>query len=752
MGLGASRVIYSEHELTQIFQDLDRGYVYALVRTQRGDPWEPTPLESWDEYLRLFGNTVDDFTDPLVLKTGFLNGAKFIVCRILHCEDVTDKTTCTGAKSSLTIQDRGSSTLPATATGSITGPFTITGASGGSFTGTEVGPYTFGTGTADAMVIAVGYGADQTITLSGTSRTAQQVADAINAATTGLTASVVSNKITIVADSSSDSLTLKSVANDCYSVLGFTTAVYPVSAGNNSLIIAIAGQSDQTFTLTTGVRTATQVAADLSALLGGTAMAVSGKLKLTTTATSETATLQVKSASTADVTLGFTDTIVAGLQGTPVDTLTYEAKNEGEWGDAVKVYHYTSSLDSDNRFDVRITYTLQGGMNEYFANMSLDPTDEKYAPKYISERSLLVNCITENSTNPSPLNLPALNSAGEALTGGDNGLDGLTDSDWIGDETEQTGVYCINKLDMGIDIIVPGTSSDNVINEIGLMAEQAGIFVTYFQTPEGLDPMTTKDWRMGDSPYNHAAFSSDATVLEFGRPTVFDSRANTDVEIPNLGLFSACLSKNDISYGYSSAPVGYRRGRVKLVKTLDYNIEKMHGFQDLFADYGLNYLKITKDKNYAGPVFWEQNTTLLLPFINRKLNVKRFLVYFRKLMMPVLKWFIYQKNGPELWKEIDMTLEPMLRRLQDKNDIYAYHLQTDKDAYFDSSGALVGATINSGLDITQGICNVRVFVQPVMAAEIIKFDLGVTNAGVEFAQYEVLKELPGYISSFGEEN
>jgi hypothetical protein len=39
-----------------------------------------------------------------------------------------------------------------------------------------------------------------------------------------------------------------------------------------------------------------------------------------------------------------------------------------------------------------------------------------------------------------------------------------------------------------------------------------------------------------------------------------------------------------------------------------------------------------------------------------------------------------------------------------------------------------------------------------MAAEIIKFDLGVTNAGVEFANYTILQELPGYISGITEGN
>lgn len=105
-----------------------------------------------------------------------------------------------------------------------------------------------------------------------------------------------------------------------------------------------------------------------------------------------------------------------------------------------------------------------------------------------------------------------------------------------------------------------------------------------------------------------------------------------------------------------------------------------------------------------------------------------------------------------MWLEVDQTLAPILRRLIDKNDIYAAYLQTDKDAYFASDGTLRNAVINNAIDIAQGVAHIRAFIQPVMAAEIIKFDLGVTNAGVEFANYTILQELPGYISGITEGN
>ena len=75
----------------------------------------------------------------------------------------------------------------------------------------------------DKVVVAVGSGGDQTFTVTAGSKTMQQVADIINATATDFVASVNSaGKITFTAANDTDSIVVKTVANDAYAALGFT--------------------------------------------------------------------------------------------------------------------------------------------------------------------------------------------------------------------------------------------------------------------------------------------------------------------------------------------------------------------------------------------------------------------------------------------------------------------------------------------------------------------------------------------------
>ena len=93
------------------------------------------------------------------------------------------------------------------------------------------------------MLLAVGTGADQTVTLTGSNLTGIEVAGQINAATTGLTASVVDGKIKLAANNASDSLNVKAISNDLYSVLGLLEGVYAAIPGQDSLVISVDGGS-----------------------------------------------------------------------------------------------------------------------------------------------------------------------------------------------------------------------------------------------------------------------------------------------------------------------------------------------------------------------------------------------------------------------------------------------------------------------------------------------------------------------------
>lgn len=165
------------------------------------------------------------------------------------------------------------------AVGSETETFSFYAAAGGSTTTAE-GPFTFETGVSDAVKIAIGSGASQDFTLSGSAQTAAQVAAQFSAGT-GFTATAAGNTVVFQATTATDTLEIEAVANDAYTVLGLTAAVYPIVAQSNQVKVAVGSGDDQTFTLTGVDQTAAEVAAQFSAATGFTVTAEDGGIVLT---------------------------------------------------------------------------------------------------------------------------------------------------------------------------------------------------------------------------------------------------------------------------------------------------------------------------------------------------------------------------------------------------------------------------------------------------------------------------------------
>ena len=742
MGLGTARVIYSINDLSLYTDELLRGYVIALIQAERGPLWEPIMIHSWDEFERMFGRTYAGSNDPLVLKMGLLQGAKFIVIRLANCTDPSDKSTVSATKSSVTLNDRGGTPTAASIT-SDTGPFTFAAPYSGNASGDEVGPYTIATGSSDKFLVAVGAGADQTVTFTAGTRTAQNIVDEINAQTTDLTATVVDGCVKVAANTVTDDLVIKTISNNAYNVLGFTLGTYSANEGTDSLVVSVDGGADQTFTMTVGTLTAGEVAEIVNDTISGAVAAASqGCLVLTSSTTGVDSSLQVQATTTATA-LGFDNTEVIGTAGVPQPTLTFESANEGAWGNNLKIDVYDADLNPSTHFDVRVTYSLQGGMNEYFGSLSMDPEDERYVVNYINERSLLVTVTDEGSTNPAYTNRPAETVSSQTMVGGDDG-DPLTTADYIGDDLVQTGIYACDRTDLSMDIIIPGSTNISVMQALVAFCENRGEYFAHLNTPSGLDPNDAKAWRMGDTPYSHEAFNSPYAALWYGRPLCYDSRTDSRKYISNLGHLAKCIANTDTNYDYHYAPVGPRRGTVDLVEGLDFNVYDWRGYRDLFAEYQLDYLMISRDKGIEGATFWENSTTQRAASALREINVVRFLIAMRKVLVPVLRMFLFEPNHPLTWREIHRTLDPQFRLWKDKASIYDYVLQTDRDAFFDG-GVLKNAVLNSGLEIDQGIYRARALVQPTRAIRYLQFEVGVMRTGEAFSEYTELKELPGWV-------
>lgn len=192
----------------------------------------------------------------------------------------------------------------ATITGTVAQTFTIAKAT---ITGTNAETFAIVLNTSDKVSISVNGGAAQEFTLTaGPAKTAAEVA-ADFALGTGFTATVnASNHVVFTATTAGQSLEIKTIANDAYTVLGLTVSSAPVY-GNDQFSVSVNGGVDQVFSLTAGAsRTAANIVTNLAGASGFVA-SVDGSNHIVLTATTAGQSLEISAVNgDAYTTLGFT--------------------------------------------------------------------------------------------------------------------------------------------------------------------------------------------------------------------------------------------------------------------------------------------------------------------------------------------------------------------------------------------------------------------------------------------------------------
>lgn len=352
--------------------------VCAIVGTATKGPINvATYITSADQFIKTFGQPTSNSYMGYAALEFLKRGRALWVVRV--CGGSADGAPYTSAaKASKAVPGVASQ---ATVIGSNSEYFTITAATGGTHTGTEVENFTIGAGSSDAFSFDLDGGGTQSGTVAAGTYTAAQLAALLNAATTGITFEDADGKIKFTDNTTGSShyITLNAIANDMYSVLGWTEDDYYGTDGTDYLSVTLAGTGagTQTFTLTAGTRSALQVAQDINATATNfTAAADSvGRVKLVKTQSGSTETLKVNSASTADTVLGLDNATHAGSDGTTT-TLTVSAQTEGTWAN-----NYTVTIEdgtigatgATHTGSATETFTLTASNNAYSFTVDTDP-------------------------------------------------------------------------------------------------------------------------------------------------------------------------------------------------------------------------------------------------------------------------------------------------------------------------------------------------------------------------------------------
>ncbi|MEO1336863.1 MAG: phage tail protein, partial [Myxococcota bacterium] len=174
--------------------------------------------------------------------------------------------------------------------------------------------------------------------------------------------------------------------------------------------------------------------------------------------------------------------LTASSGATPADTVRVEGKDPGAHGNRLTVEVRPATSGEETAFDLRVIE--DGLIREVFVNLSMEASAERYIEQIVNNAQLGSTLI--RVTDLRLEDAPTPTSQSITLTGGNDGLTGLTDSDFVGSEAGKTGLHALDEVQDLSLLIVPGRATPAVHNAMLAYAEtkRAGSVFAILDPPD----------------------------------------------------------------------------------------------------------------------------------------------------------------------------------------------------------------------------------------------------------------------------
>lgn len=634
------------------------------------------------------------------------------------------------------------------AVGTEKGPFAITAEAAASVAGTDTAATVDVTSADKYLLVGINGGPAVEIVLSeGVGVTKAAIAAEIDAALASYGADCASpgNAITITTvEVGSDSrIEIYATSNDAYTLLGFTAGVSYGTENNKTMRVSTIDEtgtvvdfSDVTFT-EGAARTTDQMVTDLNTQFISDALPMvatnyNGYVKLSHATTGQDYGFKVTTQGASDVILGAAPTLgfeVGALNygrgsGGADNTVTFEALSEGAWGNDIEVVVTTGSAEDTFRL---LVYD-NGSLVESFDNLVGSPDQEdltngrKYYESAVNGTgadaiSKYIHIVDIKTNTAYPL------AGTYALTGGDDGLDSISDDDFIGtiNGATRTGLKIFShaeEIDVNL-IMAPGIHSASVINEMITICETRGDCMALVDPPIGLGVQQIVDWHNGATVYSdHAAFNSSYAALYWPWLETFDPAYDRYVWTPPSGHVAAAYAYSDEVSEPWFAPAGLNRGRILQVTRVEYPADQgerdtLYGNQNAINPI----VKFQRD----GIAIWGQRTLQRKPSALDRVNVRRLMLYIRKTISTAVRYLVFEPNDPQTWRAFVALVDPHLKGLVSRRGLARYQVVCDE-------------TTNTPDVIDNNEMKAIIFLEPIKAAEKIQIDAVLTPTGASFEE------------------
>jgi hypothetical protein len=575
----ASKVVILEEEPSiPTIAALPSAVTACLGVTERGPVGDPQLETSFEDHTRIFGGFTA-YSDATVASYGFFRqGGTFMwMSRTLHFVDVTDPATLTALKGTVTLNNGGSLATPAVVgPGTGMAPFPMTtgmhididigaGAVAVPFTGTPavlsntptVEPYNLvGGETLDVVVDSVTYhvvfqAGDFAVGGAATSlEVAARINQMISNAKCNRTGGVAPYGLELQTDGAGHDFTLAVSGGTAAAILAF--AAGPVAGGGNVGDILNV--------------TALEVEAIIEAAVGlvgavNVIVGLTGTIQIQTIATGVLAQIQVEATSTVDFGLDHLPHIGAASAVQP--TLRVDGKYYGSYTDDIVIVIEAATNGLAASFNLKVVRS--GVVKETWPNVNMDPTSSSYVETVVNDVNLGSRLIAVDDLllTPLPIKRPA-NGTSAALTGGDDGLVGITDADYVGNVAGPTGLYTFDRIRTIRILIVPGVSTEAVHKGMLDYAEvdRNGSMFCFLDCPVGLTKTGIVTYVTSAGLLEYSEFGAihwPRIKVANPQPSIYGTDASITVP-PSGWIAGKCAANDQRIGGVYEAPAGYGDG------------------------------------------------------------------------------------------------------------------------------------------------------------------------------------------------
>lgn len=648
----------------------------AMV-TAKGPIGEARRIDSWPEFERLYGGAVSGYTGAREARRALDGGCALLVSRVVHYDDLTDATSKASAAAMVTVPDRSTTAGHGRSTGSGTFPFRLThgdtllaSIDGGSnqtatfngfarrLTGSS-GTYAAVTAT-HALVLVVN-GVQRSVPFNGAENSPELYAAAINAIP-GIFADVSTGEVRITTDKKGTGASLvvhADTASDVLTSLGLSSGQVALSLGSSNVVDIEAVTAAEFETIVEAAMTGSAAGADAD-----------GHPYIESSTTGSGSSVQVRSSSTAEDDFGFDTDAHTGAPASTVDALTFVAASDGEHAHDLRVVIDDAQSDPATRFRVRVT-DAAGTVLQTHDNLSMSSSDPRYVVNVFAEESEHFTVTDEASPTAAYDNRPLAGTYTPA--GGDDGLVGLTDDDYVGDAATHTGLHAFdNEANFRLAAMVGVTSHTGHVAGVAWAA--ALTEVRYV----GAIPyaITTKAnalaFRRRVAPYaTGSAIDSDYGALYAGWHKVRDARTREVVWLSGIGEVFAALGAATREGGCWLPMAGQKRGLLS-TEVLDLRIKLNVDEVEAMRAGGVNPFY----QEPSGPYYIEGQSTLAkTPSQLDRLNACLLIDFVSEQTRNGNRVDRHDPNDEDLWRTIRERTNTFLEALSAKRGTF------EKDAH-----------------------------------------------------------------------